>query len=37
MESTKAECELENLTEIIEVTMQETEVTLDNPLMKYTG
>ena len=37
MESTKAECELENLTEIIDATMPETEVSLDNPLMKYTG
>ena len=38
MESTKAECELDNLTEIITATMpDESNVSLDNPLMKYTG
>lgn len=37
MEGTRAECELENLTEIITATIPENEVSLDNPLMKYTG
>lgn len=38
MESTKAECELENLAEIIKATEpDQNEVSLDNPLMKYTG
>lgn len=37
MENTKAACELDNFTEIVDATIPEAEAGLENPMMKFVG